>query len=71
MENKKALVWLRDDFRVNRNNSVIYASENNDQVSAIYIFNLEEYATKYLSLIVLHDKTFVLILFFFMCFLIK
>ena len=46
MENKKALVWLRDDFRTNRNNALIYASENHNQVSAIYIFNPEEYENK-------------------------
>ena len=46
MENKKALVWLRDDFRINRNNALVYASENHEQVSAIYIFNPEEYENK-------------------------
>ena len=46
MENKKALVWLRDDFRINRNNALVYASENHEQVSAIYIFNNEEYENK-------------------------
>ena len=46
MENKKALVWLRDDFRTNRNNALIYASENHNQVSAVYIFNPEEYENK-------------------------
>ena len=46
MQNKKALVWLRDDFRTNRNNALVYASENYDCVSAIYIFNPEEYEKK-------------------------
>ena len=46
MANKKALVWLRDDFRVNRNNALTYASENHEQVSALYIFNNEEYENK-------------------------
>ena len=46
MENKKALVWLRDDFRINRNNALVYASENHEQVSTIYIFNPEEYENK-------------------------
>ena len=46
MENKKALVWLRDDFRINRNNALVYASENHEQISAVYIFNPEEYENK-------------------------
>ena len=43
MENKKGLVWIRDDFRISRNNALVYASENHNQVSAVYIFNPEEY----------------------------
>ena len=46
MDNKKGLIWLRDDFRINRNNALVYASENHDQVSAVYIFNPEEYENK-------------------------
>ena len=46
MEKKRALVWLRDDFRVNHNNALVYASENHDQVSAIYIFNPDEFENK-------------------------
>ena len=46
MENKKGLIWLRDDFRINHNNALVYASENHDQVSAVYIFNPEEYENK-------------------------
>ena len=46
MENKKALVWLRDDFRVNHNSALVYASENHEQVSTVYIFNPEEYENK-------------------------
>ena len=46
MENKKALVWLRDDFRANHNSALGYASENHDQVSTVYIFNPEDLKTK-------------------------
>ena len=46
MENKKALVWLRDDFRVNHNRALTYASENHDLVSTVYIFNPEDYENK-------------------------
>ena len=46
MDNKKALVWIRDDFRINRNRALVFASENHDQVSCVYIFNPEEYENK-------------------------
>ena len=46
MENNKALVWIRDDFRVNHNSALVYASENHDQVSTVYIFNPEDYEKK-------------------------
>ena len=46
MENNKALVWIRDDFRVNHNSALVYASENHDQVSTVYIFNPEDYENK-------------------------
>ena len=46
MENNKALVWIRDDFRVNHNSALAYASEKHDQVSTVYIFNPEDYENK-------------------------
>ena len=46
MENKKALVWLRDDFRINHNSALVYATENHEQVSTVYIFNPEDYEDK-------------------------
>ena len=46
MENNKALVWIRDDFRVNHNSALVYASEKHDQVSTVYIFNPEDYEKK-------------------------
>ena len=46
MENNKALVWIRDDFRVNHNSALAYASENHEQVSTVYIFNPEDYEKK-------------------------
>ena len=46
MENNKALVWIRDDFRVNHNSALAYASENHEQVSTVYIFNPEDYENK-------------------------
>ncbi len=35
----KAIVWIRDDFRLSDNSALSYASVNHDFVSVIYIFN--------------------------------
>ena len=35
----KALVWVRDDFRINNNDALIYASNNHDLVTVVFIFN--------------------------------
>ena len=35
----KALVWLRDDFRINNNDALTYATNNHDIVTAVFIFN--------------------------------
>ena len=37
----KAIVWIRDDFRLSDNSALSYASVNHDFVSVIYIFNNE------------------------------
>ena len=41
--NKKSIVWIRDDFRLNRNPSLAYATKNHEFVSAIFIYNKIEY----------------------------
>ena len=38
MKSNPAVFWLRQDFRILRNNALSYASNNHDYVSAIYIF---------------------------------
>ena len=35
----KALVWIRDDFRINNNDALTYATNNHDFVTAVFIFN--------------------------------
>ena len=35
----KALVWIRDDFRINNNDALTYATNNHDLVTAVFIFN--------------------------------
>ena len=42
----KAIVWIRDDFRLSNNSALSYASVNHDFVSVIYIFNNEYFDGK-------------------------
>ena len=35
----KAIVWIRDDFRINNNDALTYATNNHDLVTAVFIFN--------------------------------
>ncbi len=42
----KALVWVRDDFRINNNDALIYATNNHDVVTAVFIFNNEIFDNK-------------------------
>ena len=34
-----ALVWIRDDFRIQNNDALTYASNQHDIVTAVFIFN--------------------------------
>ena len=36
---KKAIVWIREDLRIENNPALSYASQNHEIVSAIYIYN--------------------------------
>lgn len=48
MENNKALVWFRNDLRVNDQHSLAKACSENDEVFALYCFDPRQFAqTKY------------------------
>ena len=38
MKNNIGIVWLREDFRLSKNEALSYASRNHDNVVAIYVF---------------------------------
>ncbi len=40
------VVWLREDFRISKNDALIYASKNHKTVVAIYIFKKSEFLKK-------------------------
>ncbi len=42
----KALVWIRDDFRINNNDALIYATNNHDVATAVFIFNNDIFDNK-------------------------
>ena len=40
---KKPLVWIRDDFRLNNNHALAYASNNHKSISVVYIYNQKKF----------------------------
>ncbi len=43
---KKAIVWIREDLRIDYNQALSYASQNHEIVSAIYIYNKKYFDKK-------------------------
>jgi deoxyribodipyrimidine photo-lyase len=43
MDKNIGIVWLREDFRILKNDALIYASKNHEQVCAIYIYKRKEF----------------------------
>ena len=44
MKSNIGIVWLRQDFRIQKNEALIYASKNHEKVVAIYIFKEKDYS---------------------------
>ena len=40
---KKAIVWIREDFRIEDNEALATASKNHEFVSALYIYNPKKF----------------------------
>jgi deoxyribodipyrimidine photo-lyase len=40
------IVWIREDFRIDNNPALHYATQNHDYVIALYIYNSDEYDNK-------------------------
>ena len=43
---KKAIVWIREDFRIEENEALAYATQNHEFVSALYIYNSKNFDRK-------------------------
>ena len=43
---KKAIVWIREDLRIENNPALSYASQNHEIVSAVYIYNNKHFDQK-------------------------
>ncbi|MDB0067511.1 deoxyribodipyrimidine photo-lyase, partial [Candidatus Pelagibacter sp.] len=43
---KKAIVWIREDFRIEDNEALAIASQNHKFVSALYIYNPKNFDKK-------------------------
>ena len=43
---KNAIFWLREDFRIERNPALSYASQNHESVIALFIYNKADFDKK-------------------------
>ena len=43
---KKAIVWIREDLRIENNPAISYASQNHEAVNALYIYNKKYFDKK-------------------------
>ena len=43
---KKAIVWIREDLRIEENEALAYATQNHEFVSALYIYNSKNFDKK-------------------------
>jgi deoxyribodipyrimidine photo-lyase len=46
MKKKIGVVWLRDDLRILKNDALIYASKNHEDVCAIYIYKKKDFQNR-------------------------
>ena len=43
---KKAIFWIREDFRIEENEALAYATQNHETVTALYIYNSKNFDKK-------------------------
>ena len=43
---KNAITWIREDFRIEHNPALSYATQNHESVIALYIFNKDDFDNK-------------------------
>ena len=43
---KKAIFWIREDFRIEKNKALAYATQNHESVSALYMYNSKNFDKK-------------------------
>ena len=46
MNKNIGIVWLRDDFRILRNDALAYAAENHENVCALYVFKKKNFKNR-------------------------
>ena len=43
---KNAITWIREDFRIEHNPALAYATQNHEKVLALYIYNKTDFDNK-------------------------
>ena len=46
MNNNIGIVWLREDFRILRNEALAHASQHHDSVGVIYLYKKKDFLKK-------------------------
>ena len=54
--NNNGVVWIRNDFRIQKNDALTYATQNHDHVCAIYIFKKKDFTKRTAQLWWLHQS---------------
>ena len=56
MNKNTGIVWLRDDFRILKNDALTYATQEHQHVCALYIFKKKNFSKKSAQLWWLHQS---------------
>ena len=54
--NNYGIVWIRNDFRIQKNDALAYATQNHDHVCAFYIFKKKDFTKRTAQLWWLHQS---------------
>ena len=46
MNKNLGIIWLREDFRLQRNHALSFATNNHEKVTALYIFKKNDFKKK-------------------------
>ena len=54
---KNAITWIREDFRIEHNPALAYATQNHDNVIALYVYNKADFESHHFCASLLLSKS--------------